>query len=201
MKQEVITRWFGDGNNTSGIRKYYFYLNWRGDRPEQVGWYTSEPRGITYHKILPLKTSGKSVSVVLCGNIINHDSNLAFSDFDDVEKRDDYREYANTPLLKSHLQKCIRTGLDDKAVRTAFHLMRLDFLAFCRRLPIISAEDTATNMGIEKAEGDFKVIPLPTRNESRATRMLKGKKLENGSTISEALERVSHQSSKETAEL
>ena len=62
-------------------------------------------------------------------------------------------------------------------------------------------EDTATNMGIEKVEGDFKVIPLPTRNESRATRMLKGKKLENGSTISEALERVSHQSSKETAEL
>lgn len=148
MKQEVITRWFGDGNNTSGIRKYYFYLNWRGDRPEQVGWYTSEPRGITYHKILRLKTSGKSVSVVLCGNIINHDSNLAFSDFDDVEKRDDYREYANTPLLKSHLQKCIRTGLDDKAVRTAFHLMRLDFLAFCRRLPIISAEDTGLHQAI-----------------------------------------------------
>jgi len=55
-------------------------------------------------------------------------------------------------------------------------------------------EDAANTKGIERLEGDFEVIALPTRNESRATRMLKSKRLDDGSTLSEALKRIGHQS-------
>ena len=54
-------------------------------------------------------------------------------------------------------------------------------------------EDAANSRGIERLEGDFEVIALPTRNESRATRMLKSKRLDDGSTLSEALKRIGHQ--------
>lgn len=148
MKQGTITHWFGGSTAHPPVEKYYYYLNWCGNYPQQIGWYISEPPGITYQKTLRLRTTGKSVSVVLCGNLVWDDSSLPFSDFDDVERRDDYREYANVPLLKSHLQKCVRRGLDDKSIRTAFHLMRLDFLAFCRRLPIIMVEDTGLHQSL-----------------------------------------------------
>jgi hypothetical protein len=44
-------------------------------------------------------------------------------------------------LLKSHLQKCIRRGKSDLAVKTASHLLDLDAVNLLRRLPIIIPED------------------------------------------------------------
>lgn len=44
-------------------------------------------------------------------------------------------------LLKSHLQKCIRRGKSELAVKTAKHLLDLDAVNLLRRLPIIMPED------------------------------------------------------------
>ena len=54
-----------------------------------------------------------------------------------------FRAYKNVPFLKSHLQKCIRRGLSELAVKTAWILCELDFSSFIRRLCIIPAEDVA----------------------------------------------------------
>jgi len=54
------------------------------------------------------------------------------------------------------------------------------------------SEDAATTVGIEKLEGDFSVIPLPTRNEARATRIIKARKLKEGRSLGSALEKISH---------
>ena len=55
-----------------------------------------------------------------------------------------------------------------------------------------SHEAEAEELGTEKfPTSEFEVVALPTRNEARATRMLKGKQLQN-ETITDALQRVSH---------
>ena len=46
-----------------------------------------------------------------------------------------------TPFLISHLQKCVRRGDADRALKTTAHLMRIDFVALLRRLPVIVVED------------------------------------------------------------
>jgi hypothetical protein len=44
-------------------------------------------------------------------------------------------------FLKSNLQKCIRRQLNEKAIRTAYHLIKIDINEFLRRLCIIILED------------------------------------------------------------
>eukprot|EP00040_Diaphanoeca_grandis_P019997 m.105986 g.105986 ORF g.105986 m.105986 type:complete len:539 (-) comp27694_c0_seq3:497-2113(-) len=50
---------------------------------------------------------------------------------------------SSIPLLKSHLQKCVRRSQTDKAVKTAKHLLELDQCQLLRRLPLIMIEDCA----------------------------------------------------------
>lgn len=50
------------------------------------------------------------------------------------------------PLLKSHLQKCIRRSRENLAVRTARHLLLTDPEALLRRLPVIMVEDAVLNI-------------------------------------------------------
>lgn len=45
------------------------------------------------------------------------------------------------PILKSNLQKCIRRGLCDKAIKSAYTLLYIDPNHLLRRLPIIMLED------------------------------------------------------------
>lgn len=51
----------------------------------------------------------------------------------------------NIPLLKSHLQKCVRRCLVDKAVSTAYNLLQLNVGELLRRLAIIIVEDGILN--------------------------------------------------------
>ncbi len=54
-------------------------------------------------------------------------------------------------------------------------------------------ESDANRLGFEKFEGDFKVVPLPTMNEARATQMLKGNMLkQDGSTVESSMRKISH---------
>ena len=53
-------------------------------------------------------------------------------------------------------------------------------------------EEEADRIGMEKfLTGEYEVVSLPTRNEARATRMLKGKRLQS-ETLTAALEKVGH---------
>lgn len=45
------------------------------------------------------------------------------------------------PILKSNIQKCIRRGLSDKAIASAYTLLHIDPNHLLRRLPIIMLED------------------------------------------------------------
>jgi hypothetical protein len=50
-------------------------------------------------------------------------------------------DVAIEPLLKSHLQKCVRRGKSRLAVKTAKHLLEINPIGLLRRLPIIMVED------------------------------------------------------------
>ena len=51
-------------------------------------------------------------------------------------------------FLKSHLQKCVRRKYISKSIRTAYHLMSINFTEFIRRLSIIMLEDTCLHESI-----------------------------------------------------
>ena len=54
------------------------------------------------------------------------------------------------PLLKSNLQKAVRRGLTDIALKTAKKMMECDFNIFIRRLFIIMIEDTDAHIGLNE---------------------------------------------------
>ena len=47
----------------------------------------------------------------------------------------------NEKILKSNLQKCIRRGYTDKALRTANQYMEVNMVSFLRRISVIILED------------------------------------------------------------
>ncbi|MBA7498681.1 hypothetical protein ES704_01418 [subsurface metagenome] len=55
-----------------------------------------------------------------------------------------------------------------------------------------SSEEEANEVGYQRLDGNYNVHSLPTRDESTATRMLKGKKLKEDSTLGESLKRFRH---------
>lgn len=71
-----------------------------------------------------------------------------FYDLDRLDRKGDFREWKNASLLKSYLQKCVRRKWTDLAIRTAYHLMRLNLMEFLRRFPIIAIEDSSTHPDI-----------------------------------------------------
>ena len=52
-------------------------------------------------------------------------------------------KYLNLSFLKSHLQKTVRRREHEKAIKTAWHMIKLDLLGFLRRLTIIMVEDVS----------------------------------------------------------
>ena len=56
------------------------------------------------------------------------------------------------------------------------------------------SEDSATKYGFEKLPCTFEVIGLPTRDTASASRMLKGRSLDETADIDKSLERYSHPS-------
>ena len=58
-----------------------------------------------------------------------------------IQFDDDIHILYNKSLLKSNLQKAIRLSLSNEAIISAFNLIKIDFIAFIRRLIIIAIED------------------------------------------------------------
>jgi len=55
-----------------------------------------------------------------------------------------------------------------------------------------NSEEEAHEKGMEKLDGDFQVVALKTRNETKATRLIRGKYLNQGGNLSTALKPMSH---------
>jgi len=57
-------------------------------------------------------------------------------------------------------------------------------------------EDDANRIGFVKLAGSFEVIPLPTRDPGKATKMLKYRRFHQTAKLEEALKRAKHQPTK-----
>jgi hypothetical protein len=56
-----------------------------------------------------------------------------------------------------------------------------------------STEEKANEVGFSgKLSGTFEIISLPTRDRGKATQMLRARKLNTGSNLGQALQRVRH---------
>ena len=53
-------------------------------------------------------------------------------------------------------------------------------------------EDEANRVGFEKLAGNFEVVPLPTRDSGKATKMLKYRRFHQTARLEEAIKRARH---------
>ena len=107
----------------------YFYLKWKDRRPSEINLLKDRPKEINFEN----KFKIKSVEYIICGYI-----NPKFQQYYPPLKL----QFNKTNYLLSHLQKAIRRMDDIKSVKSAKHLIDLDYTSFIRRLPIIMLEDT-----------------------------------------------------------
>jgi len=103
------------------------YKLWISDKQELDGeYYSGEVR---------LRKS--NIMLKLYGNISEYSYELFGENIRDVKL------YKNIPLIKSNLQKCVRRGLVDKALLTAYNFILIKPWDFLRRLLIIMVEDVS----------------------------------------------------------
>lgn len=140
MKQTSLLSFFNNkGENNTSINSTkesihtYFYLHWNDKKPKfQAQFLKEKPKLINFKHTFVWNNT----EIVLCGYfdfLINQD---------EIYKLDKEKKYKNIGFLKSLLQKAIRRGNVDIAVKCAYHYILLDLQDFLRRLPIIIIEDT-----------------------------------------------------------
>jgi len=105
----------------------FFYLKWEDKRPSVIQIVNEKPEKINFQNTFKIK----SVEHTICGFI-----NPNFKEY--LIPKLPYRK---TNYLLSHLQKSVRRMDDMKSIKTAKHLIDLDYNSFIRRLPIIMLED------------------------------------------------------------
>jgi len=110
---QTLTAMFGGVDH--GVPRY-FVLDWGAERP-RVYFSNARPEWTAAFKAA-FEWRDQKRSLVLCTNLAPAaEPVLAKEAF-----------YTNVPLLKSHLQKCVRRSNAPAAVATAKHLMRLDMV-------------------------------------------------------------------------
>lgn len=110
-----------------------FYANWDADIP-YIEWNDSlkvnNEKKITYSTPLEWTKMKQTIHIYT-----DSATSPVFSTKNDTG-------WKNIHLLKSLLQKAIRRGLNDIAVKTAFTMIKVDCEAFLRRLMVIMIEDS-----------------------------------------------------------
>lgn len=139
-----IEKWFVSSVQSPPLpEKRVLYLEWLSTtRPNRLEWLTTPPPGCNVECTVKLRGA---FEVTVAGKLTGKPNEDPFRDLSNLTKKGDYREYANVSFLKSHLQKAVRLKQEGLAIRTAFHLMRLNFLEFCRRFVIIAVEDACVH--------------------------------------------------------
>jgi hypothetical protein len=114
-------------NENNNNIKNIFDLNWE-DKPYAL-WLDNLPdNNINFSINIKLKNNQNDV--IICGTLPQNNFIIPNESY-----------YSNISYLKSHLQKCIRRGFADKAVKTAYHMIKLDIKDFLKFLIIIMIED------------------------------------------------------------
>jgi hypothetical protein len=134
MNQKSLDRWLNIKEDYYKV-KNVLYLDWSSKKPINVEWLDKVPYSMkkdddnekVFHKVF-WKPINKEV--IVCGIF------KKYKIFTDEEMK-----YSNYAFLKSHLQKSIRRGNDNNAVKTAFHMIKMNPNQFLRRLAIIMIED------------------------------------------------------------
>jgi hypothetical protein len=133
MKRQRKLDTFFTGNALS--TRTYFYFDWTAENPA-AKWLFTRPTSINFEAEVKWKDSG--IHVTVCG--------FTGNSLHPKEEQTEQVDTATLSLLKSHLQKCIRRGLTNKALETSCFLMKYDLNAFIRRLPIIMMEDVKVHV-------------------------------------------------------
>lgn len=138
MSQRSLDSWLNIKDDFYKI-KNVLYLEWTATTPQNVVWLDKIPdkfknntvdTGIYDTLISNVYWKPINKEVIICGII------KKYNVFCEEELK-----YSNYSFLKSHLQKSIRRGNDNNAVKTAFHMIKINPNQFLRRLLIIMIED------------------------------------------------------------
>ena len=123
----TLDYWFGTAEIKEKLSKqkniFYFDFNTMESK-----WLSRQPKDITFSTIV----KWKKMPIKLCTNLQQNDYKMP------LESRYDKKHIS---FLKSNLQKCIRRKLNNKAIKTAYHFMKLNINGFLRRISIIMIED------------------------------------------------------------
>jgi len=134
----------------------YFYLNWDTEKShpiKQAYWLNEMPKDakINFKKTVNWKDLKSNITLIASfpddfSQKLN-DKDFKYNNIYNFYE-DDLPPCSDIPFLKSHLQKAIRRSKADKAVKTAYNLMDLDFNHFIRRIIIIMIEDVHIHKSI-----------------------------------------------------
>ena len=129
--QKTIDQWFQSSDHdqespSKNTQRTIFYFN---AKTMESQWLYQQPDHIRFS----LNIKWNKVPITICTNL---------------PQKDDYQipgenkyNLKHMTFLKSNLQKCVRRGLNEKAIKTAYHMMKLNLNEFLRRIAIIVLED------------------------------------------------------------
>lgn len=130
--------------------KTVFYCNWQQNKPKTY-WLDKVPNDINFQG--KVRWREYKEDIIVCGNI-------RYEDEDYIIPPETMYKTRHMTYLKSHLQKCVRRKLNKKALKTAFHMIKLNIVEFLRRLPIIMMEDTYLHSSLSTVVWLMAVVSL-----------------------------------------
>ena len=154
---QTLDRWiYGNDYVKERTIKKFFFLEWDNSYlPKNCKWIQEKPDNINYNKEIVWNINGIKEKI----NIIGY---LDFSKKKN-NKKNFKSDIVNEKILKSNLQKCIRRGYTEKALKTANQYMEINITNFLRRLSVIMLEDVVLHesfnviMWLICASSDYKI--------------------------------------------
>tara|TARA_Y100000991_G_C21956875_1_gene342526 strand:+ start:232 stop:1263 length:1032 start_codon:yes stop_codon:yes gene_type:complete len=132
---QTLDKWiYGEKYVKEREVKKYFFIKWDNNYlPDECVWLEKKPENINFSKEITWNIFGIKEKINLVG----------FLDFSSKKQKKQALEsdIINEKILKSNLQKCIRRGYTDKALRTANQYMEVNIISFLRRISVIMLED------------------------------------------------------------
>lgn len=125
---KTLDQWFMSSEEQKNIiqQKTFFYFD---HETMQSEWLHKKPKGITYSTIV----KWNKVPIMLCTNTPqDHKYEIP---------KDKVYNVKQLSYFKSNIQKCIRRQLNEKAIKTSYHMIKMDISEFLRRLTVIILED------------------------------------------------------------
>ena len=135
--KNTLDKWLSRNNQgikpINKINRYFVY----NKKTNTALWFEKKPlkKNINFEKKVTVKELNETI--IVCGNIETNP--------DDLYNVELNQTIQHTPLLKSNLQKAIRRGNLEIALKTSKTLIKTNFNEFLRRLFIIVLEDTTAH--------------------------------------------------------